>query len=118
MNGRSEEPAKKGIMIKSTYHELLEKFGCTKMHTLYQAANVIFPPLKCSSLKHLQDLISVGDVNKERVRCVIRLYKNPEKTGRGTYLHRYEEAYITETAEVDGGHTMLNDTISLKMESQ
>ena len=61
-------------MVKSTYAELIEEFGTPKRILLHNL-NVISPPLKCSSLKHLWSLILFGDVNKERFLEVIRLTK-------------------------------------------
>ena len=60
------------IMVKSTYAGLLEEF-CIPKRTLCRTLNVLFPPLKITSLKHLWDPIAIGDAKKEIFREVIRL---------------------------------------------
>ena len=58
------------ILEKSSYSEVLGKFGVPKS-TLTYFLNAIFPPLKCSSLKHLWDLMGVGKMTNLIVREVI-----------------------------------------------
>ena len=55
------------ILMKSSYSKILEKFGVPKS-TLCRSLNVIFPPLKCSYLKHLSDIIVVGKIKNKIVR--------------------------------------------------
>ena len=43
------------------------------------------------------DLIRKVDINNKRVRELVRLKTTRNKIGRVTYLHNYEEAYITAT---------------------
>ena len=54
-------------MIKSSYSDILEIFGVPKS-TLCRSLGVIFRPLKCSSLKHLWNVIVVGKTTKIMVR--------------------------------------------------
>ena len=59
------------ILDKSSYSDILENVGVPKS-TLCRSLNVIFPPLKCSYLKHLWDLILVGKITKKIFREVIQ----------------------------------------------
>ena len=61
---------KRRILEKSSYSEILVKFWAPKS-TLTYFLNVLFAPLKCSSLKHLWDLMGVGKITKRIVRKVI-----------------------------------------------
>ena len=58
------------ILDKSSYYEILLDFGVPNS-TLTYLLNVLFAPLKCSSLKHLWDLMGVGKITKRIVREVI-----------------------------------------------
>ena len=58
------------ILDKSSYSDILGEFGLPNS-TLTYFLNVIFPPLKCSSLRHLWDLMGVGKITKIIVREVI-----------------------------------------------
>ena len=78
-------------MVKLTYVDLIEEFGVPKT-PLFQTLNLLFHPLKITSLKHLWYLILIGYVKKEIVREVINIKNN--NNGRETKHLRYEEAYI------------------------
>ena len=58
------------------------------------------------------------DVNKERVREVIRLKKTKNNIRRATYLLRYKEAYNVVTAEMDSAHGLKKNPNRLKNELQ
>ena len=62
------------IMVNPSYSDIFEELGVPKT-TIWRNLDVIFPPLKCSSLKHLWYLIAVGKVKRKIVREVIRLKK-------------------------------------------
>ena len=67
--GASSSMQKKNIgQVKLFWYSC--KFGVPKF-TLTYFLNVILPPLKCSSLKHLWDLMGVGKITKRIVREVI-----------------------------------------------
>ena len=68
-------------MDKSSYSEILVKFGVPKS-TLTYFLKVIFPPLKSSSLKHLRDLMGVGRITKRIVREVIEKIVVTKKKGK------------------------------------
>ena len=57
------------ILIKSSYSDTLEEFGVPKS-TICCTLNIILPPLKFSSLKHLWYLIEVETITKKIVREV------------------------------------------------
>ena len=57
-------------MDKSSYSEILVKVGVPKS-TLTYFLNVIFAPLKFSSMKYLWDLMGVGKITNRIVREVI-----------------------------------------------
>ena len=90
------------ILIKSSYSYIIEEFGVPKS-TICCTLNVILPPLKFSSLKHIWDLIEVGKITKKIVREVIVKTVVKNKNGK-TYLLKYKEAYIVATSEINGAH--------------
>ena len=59
-------------MVKSSYTELLGGFSVPKT-TIWKKIDLLFPPLKFTSLKPLWDLIAVGNVKRQIFREVIRL---------------------------------------------
>ena len=61
------EACEKIILIKSSYSKRHEEFGVPK-YTIWCTLNVIFPPLKFSSLKHLWDIIVVDKTTDKIVR--------------------------------------------------
>ena len=101
------------IMVKSAYIEFLDEFGVPKI-TLWYTLNALFPPHKCSSLKHLGDLISVSKVMRQRFREVIFLATIKNTIGRPTNFLRDKEAYIVTTEEIKGAQVLPKYTISLK----
>ena len=62
--------------------------------------NVIFPPLKCSLLKHLWYLVSLGEISNKTVRKTITENIFKQELGHKSYLLRDEESYIVETTEI------------------
>ena len=99
------------IFIKSSYSDILENVGVPKSN-LYRSLNIIFPPLICSYLKHLWDIIVVGKITKIIVREVIEKIVVKNKSGSKTYLLKDEEAYTVATSEIDGAHVLLRDIVS------
>ena len=95
-------------MIKSSYSEILENFGVPDS-TLIFPLNVTSPSLKCSSLKHLWDLMGVGKITKRIVREVIAKIVVKNKSGNRNYLLNEEEAYIVATSEIYGAHGLPRD---------
>ena len=74
---------KRRMLDKSSYSEILVKFGVPNS-TLTYFLNILFVPLKCSSLKHLWDLMGVGKRTQGKVREVIE--KIVVNTKRGENL--------------------------------
>ena len=66
-----------GILLKSSCTMIHDDFGVLKT-SIYSYLNLMFPPLKCSSLKHLWYLTSLGDISNTTVRKLTR-EKNPKK---------------------------------------
>ena len=58
------------ILLKSSCAAIQEKFGVPKT-SLKMYPNLIFPSLNCSSLKHLWDLMSLGEISNKTVRKTI-----------------------------------------------
>ena len=79
------------MISKSRYYDLLENFGVPKP-TPWCNLNVIFPPIKCSSVKHLWDLTAVGKFTIKIYIGVISLKTIKIKIGTVNYLLRYKEA--------------------------
>ena len=94
---------RKRIMDKSSYSEILGNFGVPKS-TLTYFLNVILLPLKCSSIKHLWDIMDVGKITNRIVREVIEKIFVKKKRGNKTYLIKDKESYIVATSEIDGSH--------------
>ena len=86
--------------------------------TLWITLNIIFPPLKCSFLKHLWDLLGVGKITNKIVREVIAITVVNNITGTKTYLLKYKEAYIVATSEMEGANWLPRDAISHSNELQ
>ena len=84
-------------MIKSSYFEILEIFGVPKS-TLCLSLNVIFPPLKCSSLNHPWDIKVFGRITNKIVREVIEKKVVKNKSGNTNYLLKDKEEYILSTS--------------------
>ena len=61
------EAVERRILENSRYSEIIEIFGVPKS-TICLSLNVIFPPLKYSSLKHLWGLVRFGKTTKKIVR--------------------------------------------------
>ena len=59
-------------MVNSSYAEPFEEFGVPKS-TICRSLNVLLPPLKITSMKHLWDLIEIENTKKEKVRELITL---------------------------------------------
>ena len=74
-------------MDKSSYSEILVKFGVPKS-TLTYFLKVISSPLECSSLKHLWYLMGVGKIKKRTFREVIDKIVVTKK--KNTYFHKDE----------------------------
>ena len=104
-------------MDKSSYFEILGNFGVPK-YTLNVYLNVIFPSLKCSSLKHLWDIMCVEKIIKILVREVIAEIVVKKKCGSKTYLLKYEESYIVAISEIDGSLVLLRDIYTFTNELQ
>ena len=79
------KPVKKMILINSSYYEILEEFWLPNS-TLFCIMNIMFPPIKCKSMKHMWDLIGVGKITMKIVREVITLATVKNIPGPKTYL--------------------------------
>ena len=72
------QACKRIISYKSSFSDILVKFGVPKS-TLTYFLEIIFPPLKISSLKHLWDIMGVGKITKIIVREMIEKIVVTEK---------------------------------------
>ena len=95
----------------------MENFGVPKS-TLCIFLNIIFPSLKCSSLKHLWDLIVFGKTKKIIVREVITKKVVKNKTGNKTYLLKDKESHIVATSEIYGANELPRDIYTFTNELQ
>ena len=84
-------------MINSSYSDILENNKVPKS-TLCQSLNIIFSPLKFSSLKYLWGIIIFGKITKKIVIEVITKTIFKKKSGKKTYLLKDKEAYIVATS--------------------
>ena len=62
--------------------------------------NVLFPSLKCSSLKHLWYLMRLFEIRSKTVRRTITENIVRFEVGHETHLLKDEEAYIVATTEI------------------
>ena len=106
------EAFERRILIKSSYYDILENCGVPKS-TICRSLNLIFPPLKLSSLKHLWDIIVVGKINEKIVREFITFATVKTIYGPKNYLLKDEEECIVVTSEIYGAHGLPRDSISL-----
>ena len=67
-----QEAYRRRIMVKYTYADILKECGVPKI-TIFWTCNVILPPLECTYLKYLWDLILILYVKNERFRVMIRI---------------------------------------------
>ena len=89
LNGISTKHMQVRILEKSSYYEIIGKFGVPKSD-ITVSLNVIFPTLKYSSLKHLWDIVGVGKITKRIVREVIAKIVVRKISGNKNYLLKDE----------------------------
>ena len=73
------------ILLKPICTTIHEEFG-VPINSLQSYLNVIFPPLKCSSLKHLWYLMCLGEINNKSVKKTITEKIVKQKLVQKTYL--------------------------------
>ena len=78
--------------------------------SLKRYLNVIFLPLKYSSLKHLWYLTSLGKINNKIVRNKITGNIVRKKLVQKSYPIKDKEAYIVATTEIECSHGLPRDT--------
>ena len=111
------QPVEEIILLKSSCATIQDNFGVTNT-SLQRYLNVIFPPLKCSSLKHLWYLMSLGKISNKTVRKTITENIVKKELGHKSYLLKDEEAYIVSTTEIDGANGLPRDTTTISNELQ
>ena len=100
------------IFLNSSCTTIHENFGVPKT-SLQRYLNVIFPSLKCSSLKHLWYLMRLGEIRSKTVRKTITEKIVKQELGHKYYLLKDKEAYIAETTERKGAHGLPRDTTTI-----
>ena len=75
----------------------MANFGVPKS-TLTYLLNVIFPPLKCSFMDHLWDIMGFGKITKRIVRELIEKIVVTKQRGNKTYPLKDEGEYIVATS--------------------
>ena len=105
------------ILLKSICAEIQDNFGVTKT-SLQRYLNAIFPRLKCSSLKHLWYLMSLGEIRNKTVRKTITEKIFQQEVGHKSYLLRDEESYIAATTEIEGARGLPRDNTTISDELQ
>ena len=81
------------ILLKSSCAAIQDNFGVPKT-SLQRYLNIIFPSLKCSSLKHLWHLMRLGEIRSKTVRKTITENIVKFELGHESYLLKDKEAYI------------------------
>ena len=69
--------------------------------------------MKCSLLKNLWYLMSLGEISNKTVRNTITENIVKQELGHKYYLLRDKEAYILETTEIEGAHGLTRDTTTV-----
>ena len=105
------------ILLKSSCAAIHDNFDVPKT-SIQRYRNLIFSPLKCSSLKHLWYLMSLGKISNKTVRKTITENIVKIKLGHKSYLLKDKEAYIAETIEIEGAHALRRDTTTISDELQ
>ena len=105
------------ILLKSSCAAIQENFGVPKT-SLQMYLNVLFPSLKCSSLKHLWYLMRLGEIRRKTVRNTITEKIFRFEVGHETHLLKDEEAYIVATIEIEGAYGLQRDTCTISDELQ
>ena len=82
--------------LKSIWSVIQDNFGVPNT-SLQRYLHVIFPPLKCSPLKHLWYLIGLGKISNKTVRETITENIVKQELGQEYYLLNDEKAYIVAT---------------------
>ena len=80
--------------------------------------NVIFPPLKRSSLKQLWYLVSLGEISNKSVRKTITEKIVKLELWHKSYLLRDEESWVVATIEIEGAHGLPRDNTTIYDELQ
>ena len=111
------QPVEEIILLKSSCAAIQDNFVVPKT-SLQRYLNLIFPSLKCSSLKHLWYLMSLGEISNKTVRKRITENIVKHELGHDSYLLRDKEAYIMETTEIEGAHGLPRDNTTIYNEIQ
>ena len=85
MNWELRQSVEERILLKSSCAAIQDNFGVPKTSP-QRYLNVLFPSLKCSSLKHLWYLMSLGEISNKTVGKTIteNIFKN--ELGHESYL--------------------------------
>ena len=70
MDWELRQSVEERILLKSSRATIQDKFGVPNI-SLQRYLNVLFPSLKCSLLKHLWYLMSLGEISNKTVRKTI-----------------------------------------------
>ena len=84
------------ILLNSSCAAIQDNFGVPKT-SLHSHLNSIFPSLKCSLLKHLWYLMSLGEISNKTVGNKITEKIVRKQLGHKSYLVKEKEAYIVAT---------------------
>ena len=103
------------ILLKSICTAIHDDFGVPNTY-IQRYLNLIFPPLKCSSLKHLWYLTILGEIDNKSVRNMITENIVKQKLGQKYYLLGYEYAYILATTEIEVAHDFPRGTNTIPNE--
>ena len=103
--------------MKSSCAAIQDNF-CVPNTSLQRYLNILFPSLKCSSLKHLWYIMRLGEIRSKTVRKTITEKIVRFEVGHETHLLKDEEAYIVVTTEIEGVHGLPRDNTIISDEPQ
>ena len=84
------------ILLKSSCAAIQDNFGVPKT-SVQRYLTVIFPPLKCSLLKHLWYIVTLGKISNKTLRKRITENIVKQELVHKSYILRDKEAYIVAT---------------------
>ena len=117
MDWELRQSVEERILLKSSCAAIQDNFGVPKS-SLQRYLNILFPSLKCSSLKHLWYLMRLGKIRNKTVRKTITEKIVRFEVGHETHLLKDEEAYIVATTEIEGAHGLPRNTFTISDELQ
>ena len=89
--------------MKYTYPVIFNGFGFPGSYFTRALWN-IYPLLQSRNIKQLQNIFEVGEILWVKVREIVNLTVQINKSGGRTYLNEDEESLVVASAKIEGGN--------------